>query len=100
MGQLYTSGDWHVKQGREDDFLAAWEELALWTRENVPNTTWAALLKDDDDPGRFRSFGPWETREDVAAWRAMPEFKDAVARMRDMLESFEAHIFEAVVEVG
>ena len=100
MGQLYTSGDWKVKPGKAEEFVAAWEELALWTTENVPTSTWAALLKDDDDPNRFRSFGPWESREDVAAWRAMAEFKEAIARMRELLESFEAHIFEAVVEVG
>lgn len=100
MGQLYTSGDWVTKPGREDDFVAAWEEFALWTTENVSGAVWAVLTKHDAEPNRFRSFGSWENQEAIEAWRASPDFQQAIGKMKELLESFEAHTLEAVVEIG
>jgi hypothetical protein len=28
---IYTSGDWMVKPGREEEFIEAWHDLAEWT---------------------------------------------------------------------
>ena len=100
MGTVYTSGTWVAKAGREDEFIAAWQELAEWTTSEVPGAVWATLLRNLDDPRRFVSFGPWDSMEAVAAWRAMPEFAERVAGIRDLLESFEPAAFEAVVEVS
>ncbi len=39
---VYTSGDWHVKPGREQEFVGAWRELAEWSRRLVGQ--WAFLI--------------------------------------------------------
>jgi hypothetical protein len=41
MGQPYTHGVWKVKPSREEEFVAAWTELAEWTAREVPGSRWA-----------------------------------------------------------
>jgi quinol monooxygenase YgiN len=67
MGTLYTSGSWRVKPGKEDEFVAAWQELASWTAAEMPGAMWATLIRDQDDPSRFLSFGPWESGDEIEA---------------------------------
>ena len=100
MGTIYTSGSWRVKAGREDEFVAAWRDLAEWTLAEVPGAIWATLLRDVEDPRHFISFGPWETMQAVEGWRASAGFQESVGRIREMLESFEPVAAEAVVEVS
>jgi quinol monooxygenase YgiN len=100
VGQLYTSGDWVAKKGLESAFIEAWKDLALWTTENVESATWVALLRDDENPRLFRSFGPWESRESIDAWRESDGFKERVGKIRDLIDSFDAKTMEAVVEIG
>jgi heme-degrading monooxygenase HmoA len=100
MGQLYTHGRWVVNEGQEAAFQAAWEELAEWTNENISGAVSgeARLLQDLDDPRVFVSFGPWESLEAIQAWRADAGFQERVGRIRDLLESFEAHTIRTVVQ--
>jgi len=100
MGQPYTLGNWVAKPGREEEFVAAWQELADWTRGEIGENSSAKLLRDVTDPRRFVSFGPWESLEAIDAWRALPGFKEGVSRIRELLESFEPVTLEVVAEVG
>ena len=55
---VYSSGDWHVKPGREQEFVDAWRELAGWsTTEFTPG--WGKLLRNREDPAHFISVGEW-----------------------------------------
>lgn len=96
----YTSGTWIVKPGMEDAFIEAWGDFATWTTESVDGALWAVLSRDDQDPQKFISMGPWESREAIDAWRALPEFKEAFGAMRDMIESVDVHVLEPVFEAG
>jgi heme-degrading monooxygenase HmoA len=100
MGQLYTHGRWVVKEGQQERFQAAWQELAEWTNANVEGAVGgeARLLQDLDDPGLFYSFGPWETLEAIQAWRAADGFQERVGRIRELLDSFEARTLRLVVQ--
>lgn len=92
----YTSGVWHVKPGREDEFVDAWTEFARWTSEHVPGSRRAVLVRDVTDPRRFISFGPWESETAIAAWREMDGFRQRIGRIRDLLERFDASTLELV----
>lgn len=96
----YSSGTWIVKAGREDEFTQAWGEFAAWTVDEVDGALWAVLLKDEADPRRFVSIGPWETRASIEAWRQLPEFKAAFGDMMDMVESVDVHVLDAAFEIG
>jgi heme-degrading monooxygenase HmoA len=100
MGKPYTHGRWVVKAGQEERFQAAWQETAEWTNANISGTVGgeALLLQDLDDPTNFYSFGPWDSLEAIQAWRADPGFQERVGRMRELLESFEAHTLRLVVQ--
>lgn len=100
MSQLYTSGRWTVVPGREEEFVAAWGELAEWTALEIPGSSWARLLQHSEKPNVFLSFGPWESGEAIAAWRESRGFRERVARLRGMLEHFEPGVFDCRVEIG
>ena len=88
---LYTLSMWLVKPGREEEFAAAWRELADWTARQLlggAGARQARLLRDRDQPNRFISFGPWDRMEVISAWRAHPGFGERVANMQGMLEDF------------
>ena len=97
---LYTSGDWFVKPGREEEFINAWRDLAQWTAAEFAPKARAMLLRDRDEASRFRSFGPWESDEQAAAWRQSEGFVSRISRIREMLERFDAHTLDVVVDVG
>lgn len=96
----YTSGTWTVKPGKEEEFVQAWGEFAAWTVDEVDGALWAVLSRDEKDPQRFVSMGPWETREAIDAWREMPEFKAAVAGMKELVDGVEVHVLDPVFEAG
>jgi heme-degrading monooxygenase HmoA len=96
MGQVYSVGLWTVKPGREDEFVAAWSEFAEWTRREISPTAVGTLLRDRETANRFVSFGPWESEEQMEAWRAHPGFGEQVAGIRELLENFSPGTFEQV----
>jgi|SRR5579859_1214521 len=98
MDELYTYGRWVVKAGQEDAFRAAWKEFADWTAANIGGPGRGRLLRDPEDPTLFLSFGPWESQDAIVAWRSNPGFQERVGRIRQMLESFEAHTLRVVAE--
>ncbi len=46
---IYTSGDWLVKPGREEEFIEAWHDLAEWTAAEIAPGAPAMLLRDRDE---------------------------------------------------
>lgn len=100
MNDLYTCGIWTVVPGCEEDFLAAWSELAEWTAANVPGAGWATLVQQEEQPNRFVTFGVWETPEAIEAWRASEGFQERVGRLRALLEGFEPGTYRRRAGVG
>jgi heme-degrading monooxygenase HmoA len=86
IGQTFTSGDWRAKEGKEDSFVEAWASFADWCARNGWGAEPPYLLKDVGDPRHFVSFGAWENGEQVAAWRALPEFREFLGRMRELCD--------------
>jgi len=96
---VYTAGIWTVKPGREDEFVALWRELADWTVGSFP-VAQGTLLRSRDESSRFLSFGPWESVEQIEAWRSAPEWQELVGRMRELLESFEPGTYDVAATVA
>ena len=96
MGQLYTHGIWTAKPGLEEEFVAAWSELAEWTEREVSATATGKLLRDTSAPNRFVSFGPWASLEQIEDWRARDGWKKRVARIRELLDGFEPSTLEQI----
>jgi heme-degrading monooxygenase HmoA len=91
----YTHTTWHVKQGREEEFVRCWEEWVEWShREGLQAP--ALLLRDTESPQKFVSFGPWESAAAVGSWRALAGYQERVARLREAVDGFEPRTFEVV----
>lgn len=98
MAETYTSGLWTVKEGHEDDFVAAWTDFVSWARDQPGSRTFR-LVRDLDDSRRYLSFAPWESFEAQAAWKQTDEFAARMRRVREHVDSFEPSTYELIAEV-
>jgi heme-degrading monooxygenase HmoA len=96
---VYTLGVWTAKPGREEEFVDAWREMATRTAAEFDGAS-AVLLRDRDQANRFISSGPWESLEQVRAWRESSTFRQGLARIRGLIEAFEPHTMDPVVVIG
>jgi quinol monooxygenase YgiN len=94
MADVWTHGTWTVKPGREDDFVRAWRALARRATTELGVASRPTLLRDRETPNLFVSFGPWPSIEDVDRFRSSPAFRESVAAMEDLLESFETRTLD------
>ena len=99
MAETYTSGIWRVKEGEEDDFVTAWRDFVAWAATFDGSGTFR-LVRDADDPGKFMSFGPWESFEAQDAWKVDPEFPERIGRVRRHTTEFAPSVFELVTQLG
>ena len=95
--KLYTHTTWRVKAGMEEEFTARWSEWVDWSHRQGLGAH-ARLLRDVERKGTFVSFGPWESMEAVRKWRVLPGYQERVARLHEVLESFEPRTLEVVAE--
>lgn len=92
-GMPYSSADWHVRSGSEEDFIKAWNEFIRWTVEEVPGARTFHLLRDTNDPGHFMSFGSWDSRETLQEWGQDETFADLYGRCVDLCEESSSGAF-------
>ena len=100
VGQPYTSGNWIVKAGSEDEFIATWTEFTEWALANAPGAEHFVLIREAADPRRFVSFGAWEDAGSVKAWREGPEFQQRLAACRSLCEDFRPSDSTLAAAVG
>ena len=55
----------------------------------MPGAGRLQLVRDLHEPGRFVSFGGWETIEHVRAWKSSPEFRERMAQVLRHVEEFK-----------
>jgi heme-degrading monooxygenase HmoA len=94
---IYTHTTWRVKPGLEDEFVARWTDWVEWSRLQGLGAH-ARLLSDVDKPGTFVSFGPWEDIGAVRNWRSLPGYQERVARLREVVESFQPTTLSLIAE--
>jgi heme-degrading monooxygenase HmoA len=87
MPRIWTHGVWTVKAGREDDFVSAWREMALGAMEELQAREKPYLFRDREHPNVFRSFGYWESPEEVAAFRGF--IRPHLERIRELTDGIE-----------
>ena len=98
MPETYTHGVWVVKEGEEDDFVAAWRDFVSWGSESDGSGTFR-LVRDVDDPSRFMSFAPWESFEAQQAWKGTDEWRERMARVQQHVAHFTPSVWEFVTDV-
>jgi heme-degrading monooxygenase HmoA len=99
-GKQYTAGTWVVKEGSEAEFIARWEEFTGWSLANAPGAHHFVLIREEADPRRFLSFGAWDDRSAVDAWRGTAEFQQRLAACRELCDDFKGTDHTLAAAVG
>lgn len=87
MSKVYTTGSWTPNPGSEDAFVDAWKTFAGWA-SGRPGAGTLQLVRDLHEPGRFVSFGAWESIDHVKGWKGSPEFKERMAQVLQHVDDF------------
>jgi heme-degrading monooxygenase HmoA len=98
METMFTHTTWRVKPGHEDEFVERWREWAGWSHRQGLRAH-ARLLRDVETPGTFVSFAPWEAIAAIRTWRAEAGYHERVARLQELVDSFEPQTLEQVAEI-
>jgi heme-degrading monooxygenase HmoA len=96
----YASGNWLVKEGNEEEFVARWNEFLEWTRDNAQGFGGANLIRDMSNPRHFLSFAEWADTESQQAWRSLDEFRQKLGACRELCEDFEGGAFTRATSVN
>lgn len=75
MADAYVSIDWHVKRGREGEFLELWRDSLDWLQDTFAAGGFerARLVRDEADPSHFVSFIEWHDRAAIDRWDSHAE---------------------------
>jgi heme-degrading monooxygenase HmoA len=88
VGQPFTSGNWTVKPGNEEEFIRRWTEFTSWAQREASGAQGFVLIRHMDDPRQFVSFGSWESKDAVDRWRSTPEFVQYLGACREVCDEF------------
>lgn len=95
----YAVEIWSVKQGKEEEFLKIWTDLANWTKANEMCSISVILLQDLEQKNLFMSFGPWKTSACVQAWRQQPEFKATFMKLEEVCDEIKTSTMKSVYNI-
>jgi len=98
MSQAYSSGSCKAKDGEEEEFVKAWTEFAQWLG-TMPGAGTAHLTQSMDEPGRYMSFAPWKSADQMHAWKSDPAFKEKMGAVQAHVAEFTPTEWELVAEV-
>lgn len=84
--EIYTLGDWKVKEGKEDQFIDAWKGLGRHFGSLPHPPGEGTLVQSLDDPQQFYSFGPWRSLDDIQEMRRHPDTPNEISKLMDLCE--------------
>ena len=90
-GQSYSSGEWLVREGSEQEFVEAWTNFIEWSLENAAGAESFVLVRSMEDPRKFLSLGAWESQEAQEAWREMPRMQVMLGQCRALCDEYDTH---------
>jgi heme-degrading monooxygenase HmoA len=100
-GQSYSSGEWLVRSGSEEEFIQRWTTFIAsghWiTQKGLSPSCWLGAPKKSQEVSLF---GAWESQEAQQAWREMPRMQELLSRSRELCEEFETHAYTLAASPG
>ena len=91
--QSYSSGEWLVRAGSEDEFIQRWNTFTQWSLDDAPGAESFVLVRSTQEPRKFLSLGAWESQEAQGAWREMPRMQELLGQCQELCEEFETHAY-------
>ena len=90
----------HLKPGREQDFLEAYDAIRLEVAQGVEGHIVDQVCQAIDDPSSWLITSEWEDIEQFLAWERTEEHRDLVKPMRDCWDEARSHKYVVRVETG
>ncbi|MER6128987.1 antibiotic biosynthesis monooxygenase family protein [Streptomyces sp. NPDC001795] len=97
--RYWASGDWHVADGKAEEFLERWTEFLTWTKEANDGFLSARLIRQRHEPNHFISFSWWRDLESLKGWRNHPEFEVLFENCRALCTDVRTAGYELAVAV-
>ena len=88
MSEMYSTGVWRPKAGRDQEFISEWKAFADWAC-TMPGAGTLSLTRDTGDPGRYLSMGHWGSEDAMQAWTASPDFRERLGRVLQHVDGFD-----------
>jgi quinol monooxygenase YgiN len=98
-GEFYTHALWRVKEGKQKQFVEAWNALAQVFMK-LPGTGQGTLIQSISDPALFYSFGPWEGLDAIEAMRRDPDAQKVIQDVRELCDVAVPGSYRLVLQVG
>lgn len=97
----YTHALWHVKEGRTDEFIAAWKKFGE-TLSRLPGrpALEGTLIQNLNDPLVFYSFGPWESLEFISLMRNDASVKEALSAIVENCQEARPGNYKTVLRLS
>jgi quinol monooxygenase YgiN len=89
--QSYSSGEWKVRAGSEEEFVQRWTTIIEWSLENAPGAGSFVMVRSTEDPTKFLSLGSWESEQAQQAWRQIPRHQEFLEQCLELCEEFDTH---------
>ncbi len=97
--EVYTLGVWRVKDGKQSEFVAAWQALGHHFSSLPHPPGKGTLLQSVDDPQQFYSFGPWRALDDIQEMRNHAETPAEIGKPMALCEEGRPGTFRVVATV-
>jgi quinol monooxygenase YgiN len=99
-GHSYSSGEWLVQAGSEEEFVSRWTTFIEWSLNNAPGSESFVLVRSTENPRRFLSLGAWENQGALEVWQQMPRMQELLDQCRQLCEEFEFHPYTQAASLG
>ena len=91
--QPYSSVDWRVRQGQEQEFVERWKLLAEWMIDHPLGVRSMVLLRDQEDSRLFRSVLSWSTIEFAREFRLFDKGQLLYEECQELCEAVESRYY-------
>jgi quinol monooxygenase YgiN len=99
-GQSYSSGEWLVRAGSEEEFIERWTTFIEWTLNDAPGAGSFVLVRSMEDSRKFLSLGAWESQQAQEAWREMPQMQVMLGQCRALCDEYDTHRYTLAASPG
>ncbi|HEX5915631.1 MAG TPA: antibiotic biosynthesis monooxygenase family protein [Rubrobacter sp.] len=99
-GQSYSSGEWLVREGSEEEFIETWTTFIEWSLDNAPGAESFVLVRSTEEPRKFLSLGAWESQQAQERWREMPQMQVMLGQARALCDEYDTHRYTLAASRG
>ena len=99
-GHSYSSGEWLVREGSEEEFIETWTTFIEWSLDNAEGAESFVLVRSTEEPRKFLSLGAWESQQAQERWREMPQMQVILGQARALCDEYDTHRYTLAASRG